>query len=183
MKTAAIDTIEFRGGRLCLDFVNTANWVNEVAVDNRLIDLDAVRIWVTRKRLTKVTKLEGDLNELLRLRDTIRRIVIHPDKASKEDLAILNHARAHALAPLRRTGGHLQIIPGPSVDWIIRSIADSTAELMLTIERSRIKLCHGNRCGWLFLDESPNNRRRWCSMAECGNRAKAKRHYKSVRMH
>ncbi len=182
MKIVSIDTIDFRGGRLCLDFVNTANWVNDVAIDNRLVDLDAVGIWVTRKGLTKVTKLKGDLDELLRLRDTIRRIVIHPDEASKEDLTILNNARACTLAPVRRTGRHLQIDPEPSIDWIIRSIADSTVELMLTIEKSRIKLCNGDRCGWVFLDESPNNRRRWCSMAECGNRAKAKRHYKSVTM-
>jgi predicted RNA-binding Zn ribbon-like protein len=32
-------------------------------------------------------------------------------------------------------------------------------------------------CGWLFLDESRAGTRRWCSMGECGNRAKAHRHY------
>ncbi len=181
MKIPTIETIEFRGGRLCLDFVNTANWINDVAVDNRLIDLNAVQIWVTRKRLTQAIQLNGNLDELLRIRDTIRRIIIHPDEASNEDLATLNHARASAVGPIHRMGDRLQIDPGPSLDWIIRSIADSTAELMLTTERSRIKLCHGERCGWLFLDESPNNRRRWCSMADCGNRAKAKRHYKLVR--
>lgn len=182
MKTASIETIEFRGGRLCLDFVNTANWVDEVAVDNRLNDLNAVRIWVTRKRLTRVTKLEGDINELLHLRDTIRRIISNPGKATNEDLASLNHARATTQASLSRRGGNLQIDSGSTIDWIIRSIADSTAELVLTTDRSRVKLCNGDRCGWLFLDESPNNRRKWCSMADCGNRAKAKRHYETVRM-
>jgi predicted RNA-binding Zn ribbon-like protein len=29
-------------------------------------------------------------------------------------------------------------------------------------------------CGWLFLD--PRGRRRWCSMATCGNRAKVRAH-------
>ena len=34
--------------------------------------------------------------------------------------------------------------------------------------------CPGRRCGWLFAN--PRGRRRWCSMATCGNRAKARRH-------
>jgi predicted RNA-binding Zn ribbon-like protein len=33
--------------------------------------------------------------------------------------------------------------------------------------------CGGDGCGWLFLD--PTHRRRWCVMAICGNRAKARR--------
>ena len=38
----------------------------------------------------------------------------------------------------------------------------------------RVGRCPGSRCGWLFAD--PRGRRRWCSMATCGNRAKARRH-------
>ncbi|MGE5829869.1 MAG: CGNR zinc finger domain-containing protein [Micromonosporaceae bacterium] len=34
--------------------------------------------------------------------------------------------------------------------------------------------CPGEICGWLFAD--PRGRRRWCSMAWCGNRAKARRY-------
>jgi predicted RNA-binding Zn ribbon-like protein len=30
---------------------------------------------------------------------------------------------------------------------------------------------------WLFIDASKNATRRWCDMASCGNRAKARRHY------
>ena len=37
-----------------------------------------------------------------------------------------------------------------------------------------IRACPGRRCGWLFLD--PRGRRRWCTMATCGNREKARRH-------
>ncbi|MCL4825828.1 MAG: CGNR zinc finger domain-containing protein [Caldilinea sp.] len=33
-------------------------------------------------------------------------------------------------------------------------------------------------CGWLFFDASRNRSRRWCSMEDCGNRAKARLHYK-----
>jgi predicted RNA-binding Zn ribbon-like protein len=41
-------------------------------------------------------------------------------------------------------------------------------------DRARLKRCEG--CGEIFLDRSPAGRRRWCSMAKCGNRAKARRH-------
>ena len=38
----------------------------------------------------------------------------------------------------------------------------------------RVGRCPGDVCGWLFAD--PRGRRRWCSMATCGNRAKVRRH-------
>ncbi len=178
MKTPTIDAIEFRGGRLCLDFINTANWVEEQPVDERLVDLDALRVWVTRKGLARQPELDGELQPLLNLRAAMRRIVLYPDRVRSDDLRIMNDARSHT-APLGYAEAHLNIEagPSPSPGWITRAIADSAAELVLTTERTRIKTCHGERCGWLFLDESPNNRRRWCSMADCGNRAKAKRHY------
>lgn len=40
---------------------------------------------------------------------------------------------------------------------------------------ARVKLCPGRHCGSLFHDAG--GRRRWCSMATCGSRAKMRRHY------
>src|SRR5699024_10403516 len=48
------------------------------------------------------------------------------------------------------------------------------ARLLASDERTQPSIC--GRCTWLFLDPSPTRRRRWCSMAICGNRAKAQRH-------
>jgi predicted RNA-binding Zn ribbon-like protein len=39
---------------------------------------------------------------------------------------------------------------------------------------SRVKLCASETCRWAFVDESRNRSRTWCSMAVCGNRAKAR---------
>ena len=36
----------------------------------------------------------------------------------------------------------------------------------------RFKACRGEDCRWVFLDGSRNTSRRWCDMANCGNRAK-----------
>ncbi len=38
----------------------------------------------------------------------------------------------------------------------------------------RIRLCSGDNCHWAFVDRSKNRSRRWCSMADCGARAKAR---------
>jgi predicted RNA-binding Zn ribbon-like protein len=36
-------------------------------------------------------------------------------------------------------------------------------------------------CGWLFVDETRNHSRRFCSMKDCGNRAKQRRYWKRQR--
>ncbi|WP_030438314.1 CGNR zinc finger domain-containing protein [Actinoplanes subtropicus] len=36
----------------------------------------------------------------------------------------------------------------------------------------RVKACRGDDCRWVFVDGSRNSSRRWCAMANCGNRAK-----------
>lgn len=43
----------------------------------------------------------------------------------------------------------------------------------------RVGRCPGHGCGWVFAN--PTGRRRWCSMAVCGNRAKARAHALRVR--
>ena len=40
---------------------------------------------------------------------------------------------------------------------------------------TRVRVCSGRGCSWIFLDTSKAGRRRWCSMQSCGNRAKAAR--------
>jgi predicted RNA-binding Zn ribbon-like protein len=56
-------------------------------------------------------------------------------------------------------------------------IVDAAADLLVRGEPERIKTCGSATCGWLFLDLSRNRSRRWCDMKDCGNRAKARRHY------
>jgi predicted RNA-binding Zn ribbon-like protein len=42
-------------------------------------------------------------------------------------------------------------------------------------EWERLKLCSSGTCRWAFFDRSKNQSSRWCTMATCGNRAKARR--------
>jgi predicted RNA-binding Zn ribbon-like protein len=52
----------------------------------------------------------------------------------------------------------------------------AAAELLANPSRGVVRECAGDACGWLFLDARRASRRRWCSMADCGNRAKVRRH-------
>lgn len=59
------------------------------------------------------------------------------------------------------------------------AVALSALALLDPGKRSRIRICAN--CGWLFLDASRNGSRLWCDMTVCGNRQKAKRHYRRQR--
>ena len=56
------------------------------------------------------------------------------------------------------------------------ALAISALALMQPQKAARIRICAN--CCWLFLDESRNRSRIWCDMAVCGNRQKARRHYR-----
>jgi predicted RNA-binding Zn ribbon-like protein len=60
-------------------------------------------------------------------------------------------------------------------------VVRSAVELLSAGPLERVGQCPGERCGWLFLDTSRGGRRRWCSMADCGNVAKVRRHRRQTR--
>jgi predicted RNA-binding Zn ribbon-like protein len=53
------------------------------------------------------------------------------------------------------------------------AFAHQVDDLLTGVRLGRVKACGG--CRYLFLDETKNGSRRWCSMAECGTRAKMRR--------
>lgn len=55
-------------------------------------------------------------------------------------------------------------------------VAADAVALFGTKDRQRLKICGHERCGILFEDRSNGLRRQWCSMKDCGNRAKARRY-------
>lgn len=68
-------------------------------------------------------------------------------------------------------------MPSHDPDRVLAPILLSAAELLVSGLSHKVRQCQDKTCGWLFLDRSQAGRRRWCSMADCGNRAKALRHY------
>ena len=109
-------------------------------------------------------------------------------KPAPADLSLLNRELATALA-------HREIVARGSsysfgwkecddLDQPVWAIAVAAADLLADEHRGPIRMCglsEDNECTWIFLDETKNRSRRWCSMKDCGNRAKARRHYERAR--
>jgi predicted RNA-binding Zn ribbon-like protein len=56
-------------------------------------------------------------------------------------------------------------------------ITRAAADLLTSSDMALLRACSSPTCQWLFLDTSKNHQRRWCSMKQCGNRAKVRRFY------
>jgi predicted RNA-binding Zn ribbon-like protein len=86
-----------------------------------------------------------------------------------------------ATAVLRMTplvldlGDPPRLVPVGDVGPVGRAIATVAAALPAVHASGdwpRVKVCASADCRWAFLDTSRNRSRRWCSMSDCGNRAK-----------
>ncbi len=56
-------------------------------------------------------------------------------------------------------------------------LAHAAIDLLCTVDLTGLRSCPSEEggCGWVFLDSSRSATRRWCTMADCGSRAKARR--------
>lgn len=108
--------------------------------------------------------------------------------APAADMARLNELfrRANAHRTLSCNDGNTH--GAPTFDWswdassaeldrVFWPVVLAAAELLTSGDPQRLKECGGDHCSWLFLDQSKNRSRRWCTMQDCGNKVKAKRHY------
>jgi predicted RNA-binding Zn ribbon-like protein len=183
----------------CLAFANTLSWRGREAPLEELGDLDDLLHWAARS-VGLAANAVGELKswarehraiaaklfaEAIALREVIYRIfsaLASGDTVSGQDLAALNRALAAApsrdrLAPTD-AGYGWQIGPAPlRAATLLAPVLWSAGDLMARDRRRRVRLCANAQCLWLFLDQSKGGTRRWCDMASCGNRAKARRHY------
>jgi predicted RNA-binding Zn ribbon-like protein len=63
---------------------------------------------------------------------------------------------------------------------VLFTIALEAGELLMSPDLHRVRICAGSGCGWFFLDRSKAGRRRWCTMASCGNRVKVRSYRERV---
>jgi len=61
-------------------------------------------------------------------------------------------------------------------EQLLQPIAEAVVDLVCHADFRLIRACEGSACSLLFLDRTKSHARRWCSMAVCGNRAKAAAH-------
>ncbi len=63
-----------------------------------------------------------------------------------------------------------------SADSLLALPAAAAADLFASGDPMLVRQCEGVGCTMWFYDRTKAHRRRWCSMAVCGNRAKARAH-------
>lgn len=150
-------------GRLALDFVNTADWTPfDTVLKDRIANLADLSVWAAQMDLGQA-QWDGSLETFRDFRAGVRQAILGQGSL---DLSVRLARPDVPMAPwLRRQ---------PLRDLVA---ASAIAILSDPRELERVKLCHGHDCGWLFLDETKNSRRKWCLMEVCGNRAKSSRHY------
>ncbi|MDV3222608.1 CGNR zinc finger domain-containing protein [Intrasporangium sp.] len=178
--------VELVGNALCLDFTNTVN-ARPNASRDWLATPEQARTWADAVgRETTAERIDASALAAARtLREQLHDIfgaLATGAKPAPEDLDAL--VRAHAAAVgrarlLRSEAGSYRL------DWpddgtltpVIDAVSNSAIELLAHGPLHRLGRCPS--CGWLFVDTSKNGRRRWCSMATCGARDKARRHYRA----
>ena len=187
------------GGALCLDFVNTVEWRGTPQPSERLADYGELLIWAeaaetigrkARLRLEAAAKRHPEaaaaaLAEAIALRETLADLFT----ADAPRPALLDRLNAWlARAPERRrvtasSQGYGWAAAQAGEDFVspLWPVVWSAADLLVSGQAARVRACGDKRCAWLFLDASRGRRRRWCSMEGCGNRAKARRHYRRHR--
>ena len=178
------------GGHLALDFVNTVGGLRAEPpspADELLLACEDVTIWSARigliserdagslraaarrdeKAAKQALRSAIELRELLY---AIFRPLADGEEPPAELLDRLRDAERDALrdARLVRAGGAMRWSwPRPrELTDPLRPIVHAAVELVTDGPLDRLKVC-GN-CRWLFLDQSRNHSRRWCSMDECG---------------
>jgi predicted RNA-binding Zn ribbon-like protein len=121
----------------------------------------------------------GDLKHAVAVREAMRGVIGGNSGLSvyPVDLATLNEAATASRLRMRfGPGGKARLEPEAigAVGALGRLVATLYAA-MQSEDWERLKLCGSDTCRWAFFDRSKNHSSRWCTMASCGNRAKARR--------
>jgi predicted RNA-binding Zn ribbon-like protein len=124
--------------------------------------------------------LHGDAVRLHRAVHTLLHAVAEERELDAVTLFEMNRVLAaaawHRRLETDAQGGAIVESVRPSAPLgLLAPIAAAAAELVAAGPGGRLRTCASPECARWFLDTSKGGRRRWCSMATCGNRAKAAR--------
>ena len=174
-------------GKLAIDFANTTPAGRYLSWPEFVHFLDATRTVAPERGaqllslpITEASAVDRVLFKALRLRESLRAIFaarVAEKKIPSEWTEPINEV-------LRVTEGHDELVRDlgewrmefiareGGLDWLLAAIARSAAEIIVEGVRVPVRLCANPTCGLFFYDASRTRRRRWCSMARCGNRHK-----------
>jgi predicted RNA-binding Zn ribbon-like protein len=175
------------GGRPAVDLVNTLRerWRRRVET---LVTPADLGLWLVRAglvgsppRVTRALLLQTrDLREAI---DVCMEATIAGAAVPRAPVREIDGWLAEAAPPPQLavvSDGAVVLGEPRAADLARRTVAtialDAARMLGTPDEAARIRICASETCSARFYDRSPAGRRRWCSMALCGNGAKARRH-------
>lgn len=184
------------GGAVALDFCNTwAGWGERPDPRSDWVaTYDRLALWAQwsgvvdagiagRVRRAAARDREGAedvMRQIRTLRTAVHTCVLEPQRSGA--VALLTGVARRAIAHARLVPGaapHWEVPPSAGLGTPLHRLALACAEFLTRTDLGSVRACPGKQCGWLFLDS--RGRRRWCEMATCGNRAKARAHAARVR--
>jgi hypothetical protein len=94
-----------------------------------------------------------------------------------------------SITPLLEEVSFRPAISATGIQWHLNAPADRAAavravlawDAVLRTRPRRLRPCANPECTLFLIDHSKPNKARWCAMAVCGNRMKARRHYERTR--
>jgi predicted RNA-binding Zn ribbon-like protein len=191
----AAHPFDYIGGSLILDFTNVGthaghnhehlrsydDLVDFVQQAGGLSPADARRLTADAGRHPSAAK--AVLARAIALREASMRVFsafARKKTPSSRDLELISREAAAALAQRRIALAGKQITwtwsDDVTLERVLWPIAQAGSELLTSDgDRGMVRECASDTCEWLFLDRTRNHSRRWCDMADCGNRAKQQR--------
>jgi predicted RNA-binding Zn ribbon-like protein len=173
-----------------LDFCNTRAGWGAPKPREYLTSYDHLVVWAREAELFAATVAERllrgakrepaqagrVLERTLALRDSLYATCTDSSLAAWDAVAAeARSASAAAVLVQDAPPGRRWLIPeSAGLDLPALELARAAGALLASTDLEAVGRCPGEGCGWLFLDT--RGRRRWCTMAVCGNRAKARRH-------
>jgi predicted RNA-binding Zn ribbon-like protein len=173
-------TPHFIANNLALDFLNSSFGTGENTCDCLNNDASAV-VWLQAAGQLEA-EFEGTATGLAEaartLRDAGARLVDLAKRSEVGDLDVINRIleTGRPVKKLERDSD-AQIVwaarrRDESVGSLLEPIATAFADLLVNRKLMQVRQCEAHDCTLRFLDVTKSGRRRWCSMALCGNRMK-----------
>jgi predicted RNA-binding Zn ribbon-like protein len=175
------------GGRLAIDFTNCPTFSGSPNWEGFIRFLEATHVVSPERGAHLLSLPQSDpqaadnlLSRAARLQEALRKIfgaVVRKEKVVREWVEpvneILRITEGHDELVWNNGGWRLEFFARESgLEWLLAAIARSAAEILVEGPGARLRLCANPSCGLFFSDMSRTRRRRWCSMALCGNRHK-----------
>jgi len=194
-----VASLDLVGGLPCLDLVNTTGARASGAPRERLRRYEDLLVWSRRASIlnaAEADRLRAEaakrpaearraLARVLRLREDLYRLLRAVAEGSKPSPESVRQVGKWWLADRRKReltavdrGFSLRLrVSADELDAMVWPLVSSAVELLVSDLLTTVKRC--GECDWLFVDTSKNGTRMWCKK-QCGDRVRARRHYRRL---